>query len=352
MRRFRYEVLPCRVEFGAGSLAGIGEFVTAGGWRRGLVLSTPEQRADAERIAGLLGNLAVGIYAGARMHVPMEIAREARELAGRLGADLVVAVGGGSTTGLAKAIALEMDIAIAAIPTTYAGSEMTPIWGITEDGVKTTGRSSRVLPRLVVYDPELTLSLPPGISGTSGMNSIAHAVEALYAENANPITSLMSEEAIRALARALPEVVRDPVNLAARSDALYGAWLSGTALGTVGMALHHKLCHVLGGSFGLPHAETHTIVLPHAAAYNREAAPDSMRRVAGALGGTDAPHALFDLAGRLGAPRALRALGLAEVALEHVAELATQNPYYNPAPVTRDGIRVLLDRAWCGLPPL
>jgi maleylacetate reductase len=351
-RRFIYESLPSRVVFEAGSLRRVRDLVAECGWRRALVLATPEQRADGERVAALLDDLAVGISAEARMHVPIEVAAAARDLARRLDADVTVAIGGGSTIGLAKAIALETEIPIVAIPTTYAGSEMTPIWGLTEGEAKRTGRSPRVLPRLVVYDPELTLSLPPAISGTSGMNSIAHSVEALYAENENPVSSLMAEEAIGALGRALPVVVREPGNLEARTEALYGAWLSGAALGTVGMALHHKLCHTLGGSFGLPHAETHTIVLPHAAAYNRDAAPEAMRRIAAALGASDAPRALYDLAASLAAPLALRDLGLREDALDRAADLATRNPYYNPAPVTRERIRALLSRAWGGSPPL
>src|SRR5690606_33529878 len=212
---------------------------------------------------------AVGIFAKAAMHVPIEVAREAREEARRLHADCYVAIGGGSTIGLGKAIALETSLPVVAIPTTYAGSEMTTILGITEAGQKKTLLDRRVLPRVVIYDPKLTLGLPARIGGPSGMNAIAHAVEALYAENANPVVSLMAEEGIRALARSLPVVVKTPSDIEARSGALYGAWLCGVALGAVGMALHHKLCHVLGGSFNLPHAETHTIVLAHAAAYNR-----------------------------------------------------------------------------------
>jgi alcohol dehydrogenase class IV len=237
------------------------------------------------------------------------------------------------------------------VPTTYAGSEMTPIWGLTEGGEKKTGRDQRVLPRTVIYDPELTLSLPAHVSGPSGMNAIAHCVEALYAPDANPIVSLMAEEGIRALARALPAVVRDGSDLAARSDALYGAWLAGTALGAVAMSLHHKLCHTLGGSFNLPHAETHTIVLPHAAAYNRQAAPEAMARVADALGAPDAPAGLYDLAVSVGAKSALKDIGLAEADLDRAAEIATRNPYANPRPVTRQGVRALIADAWAGRRP-
>jgi maleylacetate reductase len=228
---------------------------------------------------------------------------------------------------------------------------MTPVQGITRDGIKRTTRDPRMLPRTVIYDPELTLGLPPAISGTSGMNAIAHCVEALYAENANPITSLMAEEGIRALAASLPRVVQDPADLEARAQALYGAWLGGAALGAVGMALHHKLCHVLGGTFDLPHAEIHTLILPQAAAYNRDAAPEAMARIARALGAEDAPAALFDLAATLGAEMRLAAFGLDAADLDRAAELAVQDAYANPRPVTRDGVRALLQDAYDGRRP-
>jgi alcohol dehydrogenase class IV len=208
-----------------------------------------------------------------------------------------------------------------------------------------------MLPKVVIYDPELTISLPAAVSGPSGMNAIAHAVEALSAQNANPITSLMAEESIRALARSLPVVVREPANLAVRTDALYGAWLAGAALAAVGMALHHKLCHVLGGSFDLPHAEVHTIILPHATAYNRAGAPEAMARIAAALGTEDAARGLYDLAASLGAKLRLADLGLSEADLKRAADLAVQNPYANPTPITHTGIRALLDSAFHGRRP-
>jgi alcohol dehydrogenase class IV len=197
----------------------------------------------------------------------------------------------------------------------------------------------------------LTLTLRAALSATSGMNAIAHGVEALYSKDANPIISLMSEESIRALAASLPVIVREPDNLQARSQALYGAWLAGVALGAVGMALHHKLCHTLGGTFNLPHAETHTVVLPHVAAYNAPAAPEAMSRVARALGAASAARGLFDLAASLEAPMSLRALGLPAEELERASELAVQNPYYNPRPVTREGVRALLNDAFEGRRP-
>ena len=348
---FTHVGLPSRVVFGAGSLSTLNAEIDRLGARRALVLATPFQKAEGERIAAILGDRYAGLFDRAEMHVPIETAREAREFAKRLGADCAVTVGGGSTTGLGKAIALESSLPILAIPTTYAGSEVTTIYGITEGGQKKTGRDPRVLPRTVIYDPELTLGLPVGMSVTSGMNAIAHAVEGLYAQDASPITDMISEDGIRALAAGLPRVVASPRDRAARSDCLYGAWLCGTALGSVGMALHHKLCHVLGGTWNLPHAETHTIVLPQAIAYNALAAARQLERAGRALGNPNVAQALFDLAAGLGAPMALRDIGMKESELDRAAELAVQSPYYNPRPIERGAIRALLDDAFFGRRP-
>ncbi len=341
-----------RIVFGAGSIEQVGHELERLGCRRALVLCTPPQRPLAEHIASLLGGRAVGLCTRAVMHVPIDAAHAAIDDARRLDADCAVAIGGGSTTGLGKAIALESEMPILAIPTTYAGSEMTPIYGITEDGVKKTGRDPRVLPRTVIYDPMLTLGLPVGISVTSGINAIAHAAEGLYARDANPVMSLMAEEGIRALARALPRIVSNPLDVAARAEALYGAWLCGHVLGNVGMSLHHKLCHTLGGSFDLPHAETHTVVLPHAIAYNAASTPLAMQRIARALDSEDAAQGLFELARVNGAPTSLRELGMVEAQLDRAADLAIANPYWNPRPVERQAVRELLQRAFDGVVPV
>ncbi|MCK9513342.1 MAG: maleylacetate reductase [Pigmentiphaga sp.] len=356
MKDFIYQGQPSRVVFGAGSLAHLEREIERLGARRALVLSTPGQRAQAEAVAERLGGRAAGVFARAVMHVPIETAREAREEARRLGADCAVAIGGGSTTGLGKAIALESGLPILAIPTTYAGSEMTPIFGITEAGLKKTGRDARVLPRTVIYDPELTVGLPVGLSVTSGINAIAHAAEGLYARDGNPVMDLMAAEGIRALAHALPAIRARGDDLEARGAALYGAWLCGSVLGNVGMALHHKLCHTLGGSFDLPHADVHTVVLPQALAFNASAAPDAMARMAEALGaaGRSAAAAVFDLARDNGAPVALRELGMREADLDRAAEIAVSNPYWNPRPIgaeQRGEIRALLQDAYEGARP-
>jgi alcohol dehydrogenase class IV len=274
----------------------------------------------------------------------METVREAQ-------ADCLVAIGGGSTTGLGKAIALRTDLPQIVLPTNYAGSEMTPVVGQTGGGIKTTQSSPKILPEIVIYDVDLTMTMPPKLSATSGINAIAHAVEALYARDRNPVISLMAQEGIRTLALALPKICAQPNDKTARTDALYGAWLSGICLGAVGMALHHKLCHTLGGSFNLPHAETHTVILPHALAYNAPAAPDAMTRIAAALGVNDAARGLHDLARKLAAPASLREIGMPESGIAQAADLAVKNPYWNPRTIERDAIRELIARAWRGDAP-
>ncbi|KDP85070.1 Maleylacetate reductase [Cupriavidus sp. SK-3] len=352
-KSFVYTAQPMRVLFGAGTLSQVAQEVERMGAQRALVLCTPNQTEEAQRVAELLGPLSAGIYAGAIMHVPLETARAAASHAQALGADCAIAIGGGSTTGLGKAIALTSGLPILAIPTTYAGSEMTPIYGITDAGLKKTGRDPRVLPRTVIYDPELTVGLPVAMSVTSALNAIAHAAEGLYAEDANPVTSLMAEEGIRALASAIPRICEVPSDLDARADCLYGAWLCGSVLGSVGMALHHKLCHTLGGSFNLPHAETHTVVLPHAMAYNAGAAPEAMARIRRALGSEhiSAARGLHDLAARHGAVTALRDIGMKREDLDRAAEIALANPYWNPRPIESAPIRELLQAAFEGTRP-
>lgn len=339
-----------RVRFGAGVRAKLAEEIDLLGASRALILTTPQQAAMADAFADLCGARAVGRFTRAAMHTPVGISEEATALARELGADVLVAVGGGSTTGLGKAIALRTDLAQIVVPTTYAGSEATGILGQTEGGVKTTLTSARVQPEVILYDPELVVTLPVAMTVTSALNAMAHAAEGLYARDRSPLSSLMAVEGLRAFRDALPKVMADPADLSARSETLYGAWLCGTVLGQVGMALHHKLCHTLGGSFDLPHAETHAVVLPHAIAYNAGAVPDLLAPVADLFGG-DPGAGLWRFAKGAGAPLALRDLGLSEADLDRAADLAVANPYWNPRPVTRDGIRALLQAAWAGDAP-
>src|SRR3954466_12435285 len=352
MEPFVYEALPVRQIFGSGTVTQLKAEAERLGVRRVLVLSTPGRgEVQANKIAALLGERSAGVHAGAVMHTPVAVTERVVQIVRERAVDAVVSFGGGATTGLGKALALRTDLPQVVLPTTYAGSEMTPILGATKDGAKTTQRPLKVLPEVVIYDVDLTLGLPVAISGASGMNAMAHAVEALYAVDRNPVISLLAEDGIAVLARALPRISEAPQDRVARSDALYGAWLCGTCLGAVSMALHHKLCHVLGGTFDLPHAETHTVVLPHATAYNAGAAPEAMTRVAHALGRPDPPRTLFELAGRLGAKRSLRELGLPQDGIERVVEQTMPTPYPNPRPLDASAIRELIIRAWEGEPP-
>ncbi|MFT4149445.1 MAG: maleylacetate reductase [Paracoccaceae bacterium] len=337
-----------KVRFGAGVRHAIAEEVTALGAKRALILSTPHQVAVAEEFAALCGQLAAGTFTGAVMHTPVDVSEQATEHARRIGADVLVAVGGGSTTGLGKAIALRTDLPQIVVPTTYAGSEATPILGQTENGVKTTLTSAKVQPEVILYDAELVATLPVGMTVTSALNAMAHAAEGLYARDRSPLSSLMAVEGLRAFRDALPRVKASPGDLSGRGETLYGAWLCGTVLGQVGMALHHKLCHTLGGSFDLPHAETHAVVLPHAIAYNAGAVPDLLAPVAEIYGNPNPGLAIYDFAAQMGSPLALRDLGLKESDLDRAADLATRNPYWNPRPVERDAIRRLLQAAWAG----
>ena len=351
MTPFIYNALPTRVVFGSGTVRQLPAELSRLGCRRAVIVSTPEQRGTAADIASLLGGQAVGILAQAVMHTPIDVTAAAVDEIRRLQADVIIAVGGGSAIGLGKAVALRTGLPQVAVPTTYAGSEATPILGETEGGRKTTQRTSRVLPGTVIYDVDLTLSLPAGLTVTSGLNAIAHAVEALYAEDANPVASLLAEQAISLMAPALRSLAADPGDRAARSDALYASWACGTCLGLVGMSLHHKLCHVLGGSFGLPHAPTHAVILPYAVAYNEAAAPDAMRCIARALGASSAAAGLFDLARTLNAPASLAELGLKGDDIGPAVAMAVASPYPNPAPLTREGLHALLEAAFHGREP-
>jgi maleylacetate reductase len=339
---FVYTGLPTRVVFGRGKIAEATNEAKRLGMKYPLVITTPHQILVGSELAQAVGG---AHWAGATMHTPVTETEKALEFFNEREADGVISLGGGSSTGLGKAIAFRTDCPQLVIPTSYAGSEMTNILGETADGAKTTKRDPKIQPESVIYDPDLLDTLPNKFAATSGMNAIAHAVEGLYAVDGNPVVSLMAEEGIRALASALPR------GKAGHDEALYGAWLCGAVLGSAAMALHHKLCHVLGGSFDLPHAETHTVILPHATAYNAPGSDDAMMRIARALGAASAAQGLYDLAKKLGAPLSLKELGMPEFGLDKAADVAVASPYPNPRPLERDAIRTLLENAYHGRRP-
>jgi maleylacetate reductase len=343
---FTFPGISTRVVFGRGSIAQTLSEIERLGHKKVLTLSTVHQKADAERLANQLGSASAGVFAGAVMHTPVDVTKLALSAFKSSNATAVVSLGGGSTIGLGKAIAMRTGADQIVIPTTYAGSEMTDILGETAGGEKTTKRDAAIRPETVIYDVDLTLTLPIDMTVTSALNAIAHGVEALYAPDRNPIIEQMCLAAFKSFAKALPVVIKDPLNTEARSHVLYAAWLCSTALGYVSMSLHHKLCHVLGGSFGLPHAETHSVMIPHVTAFNAVAVPEILNPVSEIFGGS-----LYDFALDLGAPMSLRSLGLAESDLDTAAEIATRNPYANPRPFGRDEIRALLQNAWSGTRP-
>jgi maleylacetate reductase len=345
---FTYDALPGRVVFGVGAADRLGEEVDRLGARR--VLAIAGKRA-VDGLVERLGGRWTASFTDVQQHVPVEAAARAVAAAAAAGADCLVAMGGGSATGMAKAVALEHEAPIVAVPTTYAGSEVTPIYGLTGPEGKRTGRDPRVLPRTVLYDPALTTGLPPEVTGPSGMNALAHCVEALYAPGANPVTALLATEGARVLARGLPVAVSDPADLAARSDALLGAWLAGSALAAAGVGIHHQLCHLLGGAYRLPHAELHAVVLPHAVHFVAPAARPQLARLAGGLGTDDVAGGIWDLGRRLGTPASLAELGLAEAELDRAAELAVAKVVQTPRRAGVSELRGLLEDAWQGRRP-
>ena len=346
-----FKSLSSRVVFGKGALGDLAEEAHALGCTTVLVICTGSQRAAAARAVDLLGDRAGPIFPGAAMHTPVVVTQAAMQVVEREGVDGLVAIGGGSAIGLGKAIALRTDLPQIVVPTTYAGSEMTPVLGQTEDGRKTTQRSPRVLPETVIYDTELSLSLPVATSIVSGFNAMAHCVEALYAESPNPMLLAVAEEGVRLMAGALPRIVANPADEAARSAALEAAWLGGWSLANGGSALHHRLCHILGGAFGLPHAETHTILLPHVLAYNTPEIADALTRLSRALDTAYPADALFDLGKSLGAPSALKAIGMPEAAIEPVIEGLLATPGWNPRSLDEAVLKRLLRRAYAGERP-
>lgn len=351
MLDFNYQAFEARIVFGPGKVAELPAEIERLEAQSVLVISTGSQRSVAEIAIDALGDRYAARIDGAVMHVPREDVVSALEIVRQHDCDCVVAIGGGSALGVAKGIALETGLPVVAVPSTYAGSEMTDIWGISEGDGKVTGRDKRVVPKTVIYDPDLTRGLPGMLAGPSGINAMAHSVEALYAQNRNPVLSMIAEEGIRAMASGLPAVCDGSAGDDERGQALYGAFMCGLSLATATMGIHHKLCHVVGGTFQLPHAETHTIILPHATYYNRDAAPEAMQAIARALGSDSAAGGIFDLAEKIGAPTALKDLGLDEKNLDRAADIATGSPYYNPQPVDREGVRTLLDAAYHGRRP-
>ena len=353
MKSFAYIGYPCRVVLGAGKVNSLPDEIDRIGAKRIIFCCTPGRKEQVTQLAEASGGDAIKLCPIAQSVVSEDLVAEGRRQAGEFAPDCLVAYGGGSALGLAKSIALEFNIPILAIVTTYSGSETTEFQGMFEDGKRVLKRSSRMLPRTIIYDPELSVGLSLETSIPSAVNSMAQAVSSFLGENPNPTTSLFAEEGLRFMRSALPRIYNNPRDVDARADALYGAWLCGSTLNMSGTVFHHKVCHVLGGYFKLPHAMTHTVILPHSTGYNRESAPEAMVRIARAFSDDagDAAGTIFDLLANIGAPTALKDIGMAEGDLDEAARLVTTDPYFCPRPVEFEPVRAMLRDAWSGRRP-
>lgn len=355
---FTHELVSSRVVFGAGALSEVRNETERLDGRRILLIADDVAKGHADIIARSLGSRLAGRIDGVIQHVPAAAAADAQRTADLVSADLLLCIGGGSAIGLAKAVALAADPActppILAVPSTHSGSECTDIWGETRDGQKVTGRDPRVRPRTIVYDPILTLSMPPSLTAASGMNAIAHAVEALYAPEDSPVLRLLAIEAVRALTAGLPDAVAQGGDIGPRTNALYGSWLAGVCLGAASMGLHHKLAHVLGGTWNLPHGPTHAALLPYVVAHNAagtDTDDDWPATLAGTLGADGAAGGLWDLARSIDAPTDLHAVGFSESDVDAAAAQVAAAPPANPVPITEAGVRAVLQAALSGNRP-
>ncbi len=350
MESFHYDALPGRVIFGVGRRSEIGLEVDRLGLERVLLIADSFDLERAREIERHLGDRCVGVFTDVAQHVPVASAERARVLATTTGAQGTVTLGGGSATGFGKAVALSHRLPQLCIPTTYAGSELTPIWGMTEGGTKTTGRDLGVLPVTVIYDPELTLELPVAIAGPSAMNAMAHAVEGLYGPGANPVMTALALESVRVLSESLPRMKAQPDSSEARTSVLYGAYLAGAVLAVVGTSLHHKICHVLGGLFNLDHGQMNAVVLPHALAFNAPAIGEAYARLSQVLG-VDAAGGLYDLARVLETPLRLGDIGFPSDGIDLAAPLVVQAARENVRPINEVQARELLQACVTGARP-
>lgn len=348
---FNYKPLPWNIIFGEGSLSKLNIELEKLGFNKALILTTPNQKNHGKRILDIIGGKAAGHFDQAAMHVPKKTVNDAIKMAMDVKADCTVAIGGGSTTGLGKALAVKENLPNIVVPTTYAGSEMTNIWAVTENTRKVTARDIKAVPILTIYDPELTLSLPPEFAASSGLNAMAQAVVNIATDKMNAMVSTYAIGAVKALAKSLPAIKTDPKNMAARAEALYGACLAGAALGTGTTSLHHKICHTLGGSFNMPHAETHAILLPHSVAFNAVATPIGTAKLAAALNSDDAALSLYYLVEQLGGPKTLKEIGFEEGDIDAAAKITLETPFDNPETVTIKKLQNLLRNAFVGNSP-
>ena len=348
-----YNATPPRILFGSGSVSQIDAEVQRLGAHRALIISTPGRSRLADSIAPMLGKNFAGVLSEAISQVPIELAIRGRKQVAELGADCLIAVGGGASIGLAKGVALELGIPVIAIPTTYSGSEMTGFCGITIHGIKRMHTSLNMLARTVIYDPELTLELPCEVSAASAMNALAHCIDAAVVNTCSPIIAQAAYEGARVIMNSIGRVAKYPADIEARTEALYGAYLSGAAL-TGGFALQHGLAHVLGGSFNVSHGLSHALVLPHVTAFHAQHFPHMMEPVAHAMGVpvSQLGIAVFELLVQTGLPTGLSQVGFIRADLDRAADITIETDNgQTPIRLTRAMVRNLLEATYLGVRP-
>jgi len=381
MQEFRYTGFAQEIIFGAGTLAQLGQAIDRFGWRRVMLCSAQSQRRNGHitSVEQALGERLAVVYEHVQPHVQDFQVEEALALARERQVDAILGLGGGSPIGMAKTVSFALEkrgekqasspiaqpfVPVIAIPTTYAGSELTPVYGITEhvDGQarKVTVSDVRIVPKLIIYDPLLTLDLPPELTASTGINALAHCIEALYSITRNPPSTAVALSGVRAITSSLPRCYESGDDLEARTEMLNGALLAGMALAHVSMALHHGLCHVLGGSAGVPHGIANSIILPHAMRFNLDATATLLAPAAEAMGIAttgrsaeeavqEAIQAIYTLIGDMHLPQRLRDVGVPESDLPHLAQLALSNRSVqnNPRPVSNAvQLEAILRAAW------
>jgi alcohol dehydrogenase class IV len=341
-----HTALAQRVVLGAGAVATLVDEVdrsTSGGI---FLIATRSAKAAADAAAVDLGDRVTARWDRPVVHTPVEITSQALARLGTSGAQCILAIGGGSAVGLSKALSARTGLPQIVVPTTYAGSEVTPVVGETTDGVKSTRRDPALLPGTVVYDPELTVSMPAGLTLTSAMNALAHAVEALWSPDATALSDGLATESARGILAGLPVALQKPADVVARGRLQESAWLAGLCLAQTTMGLHHQLAHALGGQFDLPHAELHTLLLPHVMAFNLPFAPAAADRLERLVGGGDPIDVVRTLAASYEGPHTLRELGVAREGLPEVVDRVVGSPYPSPRPLDRESVLALLEAAW------
>ncbi|MDA0707917.1 MAG: maleylacetate reductase [Proteobacteria bacterium] len=349
---FEYTPIPNKAVFGKNSALTLNNEVSALVAERVMIACTKGMVSRIQKVIDCLGDKCVAVFDKAEPHCPEHIAMAALDLFTQVNADCVVAIGGGSTIGIGKAIKLRTDKPMIVVATTPCGSESTPIYGMLIGNHKKTGRDRKVIANTTIYDPILTTSMSAHHTGTIGMNSLAHCVEALYAQTASPISDLFAEQGIKALINGLKGSIKNPDDLMAREQVLYGGMLSGYCVTLAGIAIHHKLCHVLGGHHGIPHGESNSVILPYAVAYNETSAPKAMEQIKKAMGTISASGGIYDFATEINVPKSLKELGMKEEDLDRAAKETIETTPYNPKPLDFKSVREMLQHAYEGIRPI